>query len=342
MEKRKSVTYVNLLNVMACMCVIGMHCNGLAHTLDGSTAWKRSFCVEVLAYWAVPIFFMLPGVTMMNYRDRYSTGTFLGRRLKRVGLPLLFWTVVFYAWFLHEGVHVWAGFRDIINRIVSFQIVGTYWFFGPLLMLHLSMPVLSKLRGDLKLIKYTIIIGVTTVSLLPFLFNLMGLKYNKDLCFPVTGGYIFYPLIGYYLHETELKTWQQYVIYILGILGAVVRYFHTSWTLYNYGIASMLTWGYTNVPVLLMAVAIFLFAKNICKTGFFQNEKVQKGLQWLSGASFGIYLIHVFVMNFIAGKLGIRPSNWLWQWFGALLVYGVCILIVKSLQKTPIGKYIIP
>ena len=32
--------------------------------------------VETLAYWAVPVFFMITGVTLLGYREKYSTATF--------------------------------------------------------------------------------------------------------------------------------------------------------------------------------------------------------------------------------------------------------------------------
>lgn len=93
MGSRKAILYLDVLNVLACICVVGMHCNGIVHNFDGSSAWVQSMVVETLAYWAVPVFFMLSGATMMNYRERYSTGEFFKRRILRVGIPFIFWTL---------------------------------------------------------------------------------------------------------------------------------------------------------------------------------------------------------------------------------------------------------
>ena len=72
----KRVVYFDVLNVLACLCVIGMHCNGAVHVFSDTYVWRQSLLVDVLAYWAVPVFIMLSGATLMNYRRRYSTKVF--------------------------------------------------------------------------------------------------------------------------------------------------------------------------------------------------------------------------------------------------------------------------
>ena len=43
---RKAILYLDVLNVLACICVVGMHCNGIVHNFDGSSAWVQSMVVE--------------------------------------------------------------------------------------------------------------------------------------------------------------------------------------------------------------------------------------------------------------------------------------------------------
>ena len=150
MDSRKAILYLDVLNVLACICVVGMHCNGMVHEFDGSFAWAQSMVVETLAYWAVPVFFMLSGATMMNYRERYSTGEFFKRRILRVGIPFIFWTLFMAAVKYGNGDIAWIGFRDFIQRLLNNQIQTTYWFFAPLFMVYLSMPVLSRLAEHKK------------------------------------------------------------------------------------------------------------------------------------------------------------------------------------------------
>ena len=72
----KRVVCFDALNVLACLSVIAMHCNGAVHVFADTYVWRQSLLVDVLAYWAVPVFIMLSGATLMRYRERYTTKEF--------------------------------------------------------------------------------------------------------------------------------------------------------------------------------------------------------------------------------------------------------------------------
>ena len=54
-QQKKRLLYIDILNIIACMCVIFMHCNGIAHQYSDTTAWRQSMVIETIAYWAVPV-----------------------------------------------------------------------------------------------------------------------------------------------------------------------------------------------------------------------------------------------------------------------------------------------
>lgn len=340
--KKKSIAYFDFLNIAACLCVIGMHCNGIVHRFEDVPAWYVSMGVETLGYWAVPVFCMLSGATMMNYRDRYTTSQFLKRRLLRVGIPLLFWTALFYLWKRHTGEILWTGHRSFLNLLMGFGVEPVYWFFAPLLMIYLALPVLSKFAQDRALQRYVLAVGILSISVLPAVCSALELSYNSSFYFPVLGGYLLFPVLGWYLHNTEFKAWQKWIIYGLGLLSLAARWGHTVLTFRADGVANQLTWGYKNLPAVILSVAVFVLAKDICSSTVMQKPAVQKSLRWLSSASFGIYLIHIFVMNFIKGKFGVDVYSWLWLLAAPVGIYLLCLTVVKLLQKLPVGKYIFP
>ena len=69
METQERVIYYDFLNIGACFCVVAMHCNWIVHRFENTIAWKQSLLVDVIAYWAVPVFFMLSGAT--EYSGRF-------------------------------------------------------------------------------------------------------------------------------------------------------------------------------------------------------------------------------------------------------------------------------
>ena len=346
MEKtveRKRIVYFDVLNVLACLCVVGMHCNGAVHAFSDSSVWRQSLLVDVLAYWAVPVFVMLSGATLMNYRRRYSTKVFLKRRFLKTGVPLVIWTVFFYVFYRTRGTIAWTGWRAFSNSVINFSIVPVYWFFPPLFMVYLSLPVLSLLVQNRKSLWYMTVLAFASCSVFPFVCTALGLTYWGSFAFPMMGGYLLFAVLGYLLHTTELSRLQRSAIYVLGILGAAVRYFHTVIFSVREGAINKLTWEYTNWPTILLAAAIFVFIKYACDYPIFRNEKFIRLIKWLSGASFGIYLIHVLVIDRITSWFSVDTLSGWWRLFGAFAVYFAALLLVKVLQKIPyVGKYLFP
>ena len=91
----------------------------------------------------------------------------------------------------------------------------------------------------------------------------------------------------------------------------------------------------------LLALAVFVFIKEITKITF--NKNLVGFIRRLSSCSFGIYLIHVFVMYKIELPiLNITPENIYWRFIGAFLTYSLCLAIVFSVKKIPYVKSIFP
>lgn len=100
---RGRVVYFDVLNVLACFGVVAMHVNGLTHSFRYSLRWVQALSVDCLFYWAVPVFFMLSGATLLGYRSRYSTRDFLKKRFLRTFVPFLSWSLITYTWLRATG-----------------------------------------------------------------------------------------------------------------------------------------------------------------------------------------------------------------------------------------------
>lgn len=74
--KGERVVYFDLLNIVACLAVVFLHCNNMVFTYAPGKNWAFGLGIEVVFYWAVPIFIMISGANLMKYRDRYDTKTF--------------------------------------------------------------------------------------------------------------------------------------------------------------------------------------------------------------------------------------------------------------------------
>ena len=77
----KKKIYIQILGVIACLAVVAMHVNGCFWQFSYDRYWITANIIECICYFAVPIFFMISGATLLNYRKRYTTAVFFKKKI---------------------------------------------------------------------------------------------------------------------------------------------------------------------------------------------------------------------------------------------------------------------
>lgn len=345
MSEKRRVLYYDVLNVVACFSVIVLHFNGVSHFYSPTAMWYEALAAECLFFWAVPIFLMLTGATLMRYRERYDTTAFFKKRLTRVFVPFLIWSVIALVWSIATGqMDPHLGPRTLITLTLNTEPMSVYWFFIPLFAIYLAMPVLSLLAKDEndRALWYGVVVTFVTVSLLPPLFSLVGMTYNDGLRFPLFGGYLIFPVLGYLLAKTDFTKRQRIVIYLLGIGATVFRYAATIYLSSAQGSLNTLFWEYLGFPGVLLGVAVFVFAKQVRWERLFSTQRSQRTLAKVAGCSFGIYLIHMFVFWHGLQIPGISWTQLAWRTIGPIVAYFLCLGVVYLVKKVPGLRVIFP
>lgn len=67
-----------------------LHVNFVLWEFSGQTYWIEANLIESLFYFAVPCFFMISGVTLMDYRERCSTREYFKKRIGKTVIPFVF------------------------------------------------------------------------------------------------------------------------------------------------------------------------------------------------------------------------------------------------------------
>lgn len=295
----------DILNVTACIAVVILHVNGgfFGGGDYNSNWWNFSVFIDTAFYWAVPVFFMLTGATLINYRNRYDTVTFLKKRFTRTVIPFLFWSVVSIPMSIWGYSDVYLekstvfNLKGIINVILNQKGASIYWFFIPLFAIYLSIPVLSiiPVQNRKRLFGAMIVYSFITCSLLPTLCHVFGFEFNTALQNPLNGGgYIIYVLLGYYIVNYRIDKKTRIYIYLSGILCAgfrivymISKYKETGCIDYTYS-------NYTNFLSVLMSVAVFVWFW-YHNWSILKEKSFIKIIKLLSSLSFGVYLIHIYI-----------------------------------------------
>lgn len=317
-------TYIDALNVVACISVVAMHQNGGVWTYEDSLNWQLHVIIETICYWAVPVFFMISGATLIGFEERYSINKFFSRRIMRTVVPFLFFSIVayFFSWVPKEG---YVSINELFYGILNTRFYHLYWFFIPLFWIYLVMPILTKYRYLNQWMKrYVLVLGFVLLSF-RFFGDLVGVEFScskNDLAGP-----FFYVVSGYYLANItnkEISKRKKFIIYILGVTSFILRGVLLLVLSNRDGAVNTLLTNYYYPTTIFMAMSVFLFFKEM-----HYPEKTGVVLKKLSSLSLGIYLIHCFVIS-VEARLGytnisrfiyVVPLSVITYWSSAIIVY---------------------
>ena len=346
-EKRKvaksnRVIYYDILNILACIAVVFLHCNGAVHKFSNTRLWKECLVIEVVCYFAVPIFLMISGATLMKYKERYTTKEYFIKRIEKVVIPWVIWSLIVYI--VNNKNFNMLNFGE---NFIYGKIEAIYWFFPLIIHLYCLIPVLSILTEKQEYEKTMwYIVGFIFIfqSVLQPLCTMLHIKFPNTLNYMLQqNSYIIYLLLGYLLSKTKLNKKQKIVIYVFAIFALVTRYLYTLYVSIDTGIINKDSWGYTAFTGLFPTVALFTFVKDINWEKIFAKTKINtKMLSNLAGCSFGVYLIHMLIKEKIVGLLDINTSSYFYRLIFPVILYIICVTIVYIIKKIPIVKKIVP
>lgn len=345
MPEKKS-DYISLLNVISTFAVVMLHANGVFWTFSRERYWFTANIIESVMYFAVPVFFMISGATLFDYRKRYDTAAFFKKRIAKTGIPFVLWSLIGLIWCMCSGQVSGSdlSFEFVLDGILNTRFIAIYWFFIPLFLVYLSMPLFSAIDGKYKkeTLIYLAVGGFLLNVLLPFADALIPLSLQTGLIqLAVVSGYLLYPVIGYLISHYEIGRTGRYVIYVLGIGGLLMHICGTYHLSISAGEIIRTFKGYNNVPCMLYSTAVFVFAKYACQRVSFP-EKLQSVIQQFSGYTFSIYLTHWYVMRILHHFVGISEQSIVWRVGSPAVIVVLCTVMIWICRKIPVIRKLFP
>lgn len=331
---KKRIPYFDILNVLSCFCVVCLHCNGYVHSFVKDDWWWLRVLVEVLCFFAVPVFFMLSGATLLDYREKYSTSTFVKKRFQRTFVPFLLWSTIFYSLYLGTHGAEDTTWREVITNLCAGKIPFTnYWFFIPLFFIYAFIPFFSLMKKNMtqrQIMYLCLFLGILQI-VIPTTFQILGANYDINL--PI-GSYIIYVFLGYYLTYSSVEhnnIWLT-IIGAAALLSVVCRYI----LIYSSNEEIPAMFSYFGLYAVLPATFVFMLFKRL----FTNLRSHQHFWQALSSKSLGIYLIHTVLISMV-GKI-IGRDNIVFIPVSIVTVYLLSTCIVHLMQKNKLTNYLIP
>ena len=340
-----SNNYISLLSVISAIAVVILHSNGIFWHFSREPYWFGANIIECLFYFAVPIFFMISGITLLNYNERYSTKIFFVKRINKTVIPFLIWSLIGLLYcLLRHTVHIKdLNFVYVINGILNTSFVRIYWFFVPLFLLYAVIPIFAHIEKCKKVFLYLLVIVLSFIinSLIPFLNNIFSLNLNYNLSFNIGSQALFYALVGYLISKVNITKRLQIIIAVISFLGLMLHIFGTYYLSINAGKIVDIYKGYYNVPCILYSLGIFIFIKNI-SDNVFNNKVLNKIIFFLKDYTFAIYLLHWFILDIFVYLAKPNMKYVINRLSLPFIIIPLCILITYVIRKIPILKRILP
>ena len=342
--------WVDVLRVFAIAAVVVVHVSADIitewRTVPRDWWWAANF-YDSLARGAVPIFVMVSGALLLGKSESYRD--FFIKRFQRIFIPFVAWTVFYLLWrkFFYEPS---MGLPEAIKRVMNGEVHFHLWFLYLIIGLYLITPLLRALtaHGTRRDLLYFLGLCFFVAALVPFWERLDDIFFHTGIRFQIplemAQGFIGYFLFGFVLLRESKPSFFSAAGFAW-IATLLVCFFGSGLIALRFNRFPALFYDNLAPNVAIYAASFFILVKEASPWLEIRlNAGIKQLLLSLSGASFGIYLIHpVFIDIFNHGRWGFvlnapmgHPA---WSIpVTSAAIYVCSYLAVLGMQRVPILK----
>ncbi|PQO27129.1 acyltransferase [Blastopirellula marina] len=342
--------WVDFVRVFAVFCVIVLHVAGpLLYEYNElpRADWLIANFYDSCVRMCVPLFFMISGYLLLR-RDE-SLLSFFRKRCQKVVVPLVAWTLFYVLWNVVIEKQPIPSVRSLGGLLIS-PAYFHLWFLYALLGVYLCVPFLQAVVHSTHryLATYFVVLWLVAVVAIPFWELATASKSEIDL--GVVSGYAGYFMLGYLL-GCRPTTILHAVMGLVGYGSSVGVTFAGTWYLTANQEGEFAGYFFENFSanVVVMSASVFVLLKFVGQySTMLTKPQAILVLDALSGASFGVFLIHIAVLLTLHhGYLGVTltgsSGNPIYAIPLASIVVGcLSFLAVVGLRKVPVLKWLVP
>lgn len=348
----------DVIRITAVALVLMVHVSAYVVTYFDADPANETFIVgnlfNCLARAGTPMFLMLTGALLLDENKKFDPKTFYLRKLLPICGLLLFWLFFYATWrtvltplLLHEEIKM-KNFIDYILWLKGrsphlwylFMLIGAYLLI-PVLRLFVKRENKNYILGLIILTVIAQFAGQTSeVFFLEARHSLQDFitKFHVEYA----TGYVPYLLIGWYLTAIPATRKRNVILEITGFIALVVIIVSvwlgiTSVPSIRDYVAEMNT-----LPAMLYGVGLFSFICARCG----ERTTGSRIVKTLSASAFGIYILHVFVLELVIGlafpyTVFNEQNPLLYVLILHVLVFGISLLLTLGLSKIPGAKKLV-
>ena len=311
LQKSNRIPYFDYLRVFATFAVILLHTAAQnwklldAHTFE----WKTLNVYDSFAFWGVPVFLMISGALFLQ-REKLNIKKLYSKNISRLAVAYFFWC------FVYAVIGPLLSDTKILIKSIPIDVLKSHfhlWFVPVIIGLYMCLPIIRKIVESKEVTGYFLTLSFIFAFIFGELKTIVNdftsglLKDFADSVFSLISsmrmdlvlGFAFYFILGYVLYKTDISEKQQKIIYILGFFSIILTIVLNILASFRKAAPTNAYGDNFTLSAAFVSSAIFVWFKYHVKgTG-----KLDGIIKKMSKYSFGVYLVHMAVMNFFE-KIG--------------------------------------
>jgi surface polysaccharide O-acyltransferase-like enzyme len=290
-------TWLDVARVLAIVAVVLVHVIAPVVTghwaNEGSAGWWTANVIDSALRWCVPVFVMISGALLLDPRRVERPRDFYVRRLGRVGVPLIVWTLVYLAfrqWWLGQDLSVEDAARGVLAGTPFLQLYFLYVLVGLYAMAPFLKIVIRHTTRRMQAGLAGVLIGIGALD--QFASMLVGAGSS-------TAATRFLPFAGYFVAGWVLRD-MRLTPHRVRVAGAL---FATS-VVATAGLVGVLSapdgwgtpgrylYGYLSPTVVMMSLSAFVLLRAAGAATRVRPHRMSA----IASVTFGIFLVHPLVL----------------------------------------------
>lgn len=342
------MVWLDVAKVVAIIAVVVFHTTGelLNAGEIHTSAWWVGNLTMASVRWCVPVFVMISGALLLDPTKTEPLNTFYRKRLSRVLLPLLFWSIFYMGWIWYKGAiqNKPPSTISMVRLIIEGKTYYHMWFLFMILGLYFFTPFFRKVIAhtsvrDLWVLVISLLALVLADSLLSSVITMRDELTSPPPPFVTMSlPYIPYFFLGYLIRFQSPQPPRWLMVLVFGVAMALCA--SGQYLGRHLELPALASYAYSNVGLCVMAMAIAVMY-------------LLKGSRWpifsaaftrtLALLTLGVYLIHPIILEcFIRNGLGIQTLKTPW-WLPVLatLVTVTSFFLSWLILKIPLLRKVI-
>ena len=320
------IEYYDFLRGIAIIMVVGIH-TFVSYPIDTSLGYTSVFVRQILNC-AVPIFLALSGLfcgkKLIDNKEKCIS--FWKKQIPKVYIPALIWSLPYLILNLSQANG--GGVKQIVMLFMcGFSI---YYFIALIIQFYILLPMLQKYKNIM--MPLSIVISILTISLITYLSAIQGIQLPLIIyAGPFITWFVFF-MLGVYYSSSKINYTVKQAIAVI-IFGFALECIETYWLNINYG------GGYgIKLSAFIYSIGIVMLILSPKVKAAYKSNKITSIVAYIGNISFGVYLIHCFV---IMGVNYLLPTHsWVLSWMLVVILTSMLIASARKILPHGMNKYL--